>query len=202
MASTLLRRLLIVRRRRLPAPHINRYVGDYVTDLWESDHAATDARYNGTCDTAGTCTCTSNTSTASNDCRYSSYLYTSKAVALIKAAATGVPPVAGGGAAAQSEAPPHFFYFATQSVHSPYEISKEYLDRFPRLPITGVARRMHAMVAALDDFVGNVTQTLKDTGMWGNTLVILHADNGAVQASRQSPPPPPPPNHPSPHPLK
>eukprot|EP01044_Picomonas_judraskeda_P025011 COSAG03_NODE_7097_length_963_cov_1.340278_2_plen_107_part_01 len=42
---------------------------------------------------------------------------------------------------------------------------------------------MHAMVAALDDFVGNTTQALKDTGLWSHTLLVLHADNGAVQAS-------------------
>lgn len=59
-------------------------------------------------------------------------------------------------------------------------ISTEYLDRFPELPVGSMARRMHAMVAALDDFIGNTTQALKDTGMWGNTIFILHADNGAV----------------------
>jgi hypothetical protein len=30
---------------------------------------------------------------------------------------------------------------------------------------------MHAMVAALDDFVGNVTSQLKTGGLWEQTLV-------------------------------
>ena len=38
------------------------------------------------------------------------------------------------------------------------------------------------MVAALDDFIGNTTEALKRTGLWDETLFILHADNGAVQA--------------------
>ena len=38
------------------------------------------------------------------------------------------------------------------------------------------------MVAALDDFIGNTTDVLKRTGLWSETLLILHADNGAVQA--------------------
>ena len=33
------------------------YYGPYITDLYESDHAATDAAYNGTCTSAGVCTC-------------------------------------------------------------------------------------------------------------------------------------------------
>ena len=41
------------------------------------------------------------------------------------------------------------------------------------------------MVAALDDFVGNVTASLKQHKLWENTLVIMHADNGGVQNSPQ-----------------
>ena len=45
------------------------YNGPYITDLYETDHAATDPRYNGTCDSAGKCTC-SDGNTSSNICRY------------------------------------------------------------------------------------------------------------------------------------
>ena len=157
------------------------YTGPYTTDLYESDRAATDPAYNGTCSPEGVCTCTDG-NTTSNICRYSSYMYTDKALRLIEAAA-------------RQPATRRFWYFAIQSVHSPYQISEEYLERFSELPAPtagcggpdqppciSIAKRMHAMVAALDDFVGNTTEALKTTGLWSQTLLILHADNGAVQA--------------------
>ena len=196
------------------------YVGPWITDLYDSDHAATDIRYNGTCNTAGVCTCSDGNST-SNICRYSSYMYTEKALELIGTLAAEVKSSQPGGATADVHAgssssisrggtgggsggssgggggtgsgkvkgavQPQFFYFAVQSVHSPYQISKEYLDRFPHLPVDGVARRMHAMVAALDDFVGNTTAAIKAGELWDNTLIILHADNGGCQAAAKGP---------------
>ena len=91
----------------------------------------------------GVCTCTDG-NTSSNVCRYSSYMYTEKSVELIEAAAKQ-PDV------------PQFWYFAIQSVHSPYQISEEYLERFPHLPpptagcgepnqppCISIAHRMHA----------------------------------------------------------
>jgi arylsulfatase A-like enzyme len=140
----------------------NGYVGPYISDLYETDHAATDAKYNGTCTAAGVCTCADGDQT-SNVCRYSSYMYIEKSMKLIEKAA--------------KQSMPAFYYFAIQSVHSPYQISSEYLERFPHLPTGSMARRMHAMVAALDDFIGNTTEMLRNTHLWENSLYILHADN-------------------------
>ena len=101
------------------------YVGDYVTDLYETDRAATDLKYNGTCNTEGVCTCTdsgagssssSSSGGGSNVCRYSSYMYTEKAVNLIEDLAQEVSDARLHHAAVK----PRFFYFAIQSVHSPY----------------------------------------------------------------------------------
>ena len=36
------------------------------------------------------------------------------------------------------------------------------------------------MMAAVDDAVENITQALKDKGMWENTLVVYYSDNGGV----------------------
>ena len=36
------------------------------------------------------------------------------------------------------------------------------------------------MVTALDDVVGNITKTLKDLGMYKNTIIIFTSDNGGV----------------------
>lgn len=37
---------------------------------------------------------------------------------------------------------------------------------------------MNALIELLDEGVRNVTEALKRTGMWGNTLLVFQADNG------------------------
>ena len=37
------------------------------------------------------------------------------------------------------------------------------------------------MLTAMDDVVGNLIQTLKDVGIYDNTIVIFSSDNGGVQ---------------------
>ena len=39
---------------------------------------------------------------------------------------------------------------------------------------------MHGMITALDDVVGNVTQKLKDVGIYENTIILFSSDNGAI----------------------
>ena len=39
---------------------------------------------------------------------------------------------------------------------------------------------MHGMITALDDVVGNVTQKLKEVGIYENTIIIFSSDNGGI----------------------
>jgi len=39
-------------------------------------------------------------------------------------------------------------------------------------------RFYHAMTYYIDEAIGNVTQKIKDEGIWNDTLIIAHADNG------------------------
>lgn len=39
------------------------------------------------------------------------------------------------------------------------------------------------MVTALDDVVGNITKTLKDIGVYQNTIIIFTSDNGGAEKS-------------------
>ena len=39
---------------------------------------------------------------------------------------------------------------------------------------------MYGMITALDDVVGNVTQKLKDIGIYENTIILFSSDNGAI----------------------
>ena len=36
------------------------------------------------------------------------------------------------------------------------------------------------MITALDDVVGNVTQKLKDVGIYENTIIVSSSDNGGI----------------------
>jgi arylsulfatase A-like enzyme len=75
----------------------------------------------------------------------------------------------------QGLAEPLFMYLAYTVTHAPEQAPAEYVDRYPADWVTG--RRLYAgMASALDDSVGNITRTLKEVGMWPNTLVIFSSD--------------------------
>jgi arylsulfatase A-like enzyme len=75
----------------------------------------------------------------------------------------------------QGLAEPLFMYLAYTVTHSPEQAPAEYVDRYPADWVTG--RRLYAgMASALDDSVGNITRTLKEVGMWPNTLLIFSSD--------------------------
>ncbi|XP_038049342.1 arylsulfatase I-like [Patiria miniata] len=85
--------------------------------------------------------------------------------------------------ASHNKSKPLFLYFAHQAVHSgndaqhALEAPKEYYDRFPN--ITDENRRMFAaMVAVMDESVGNVTRALKQAGLYDNSVIIFSTDNG------------------------
>ncbi|XP_052277108.1 arylsulfatase J-like isoform X3 [Dreissena polymorpha] len=78
---------------------------------------------------------------------------------------------------------PLFLYLPHQAVHSgntegdPLQAPQHYVDRFPH--INNYHRRLFAgMLAALDDAVGSVVNTLKARGMYDNTVIVFTTDNG------------------------
>ncbi|MDQ8195979.1 sulfatase-like hydrolase/transferase [Coraliomargarita sp. SDUM461004] len=73
---------------------------------------------------------------------------------------------------------PFFLYLAYFAPHVPLDSSKKYLDRFPGdMP---ERRRMAlAMLAAIDDGVGRLIQSLQSYGIDENTLIFFMSDNGA-----------------------
>lgn len=72
---------------------------------------------------------------------------------------------------------PIFYYIALQNNHAPLQAPNEYLDLFPSdWPFD---RRHYAAMSALwDHALLNITQVLKERGMWEHTLLVLAADNG------------------------
>ncbi|XP_068248787.1 arylsulfatase B-like [Palaemon carinicauda] len=77
---------------------------------------------------------------------------------------------------------PMFLYLPFQSVHSPLQVPKNYTAPFEH--IKDQARRVKlGMILALDEAVGRVLQSLKDTGHYDNSVIIFTSDNGGPTVS-------------------
>jgi len=76
------------------------------------------------------------------------------------------------------KAEPFFCYLAYNAVHSPPQAPAEDIADFD----TGDPTRniLMAMLRHLDNGVGEVVRTLKDEGIWDNTLLIFLTDNGGA----------------------
>jgi arylsulfatase A-like enzyme len=73
---------------------------------------------------------------------------------------------------------PFFFYLAYSIPHTPLEAPQKYLDRFPG-DMPERRRTALAMMAAMDDGIGEIVKLLKERGQYENTLFCYASDNGA-----------------------
>lgn len=73
---------------------------------------------------------------------------------------------------------PFFLYVSYFAPHLPLEAPQEYLDRFSHIP---QERRRYglAMMAAMDEGVGSIRETLTSNELTDNTLIFFLSDNGA-----------------------
>jgi arylsulfatase B len=72
---------------------------------------------------------------------------------------------------------PFFLYLSYNAVHSPLQGADRYMEKFAH--IGNIHRRIFAaMLANLDDSVGEVLKKIKGTGLQDNTLVVFFSDNG------------------------
>merc|ERR1719242_189649 len=70
-----------------------------------------------------------------------------------------------------------FMYVALQVVHDPQEAPQEYLDLYPENMFTR-RRTTDAMASVMDDAVRNITNALKENGLWDDTILLFTSDNG------------------------
>ena len=72
---------------------------------------------------------------------------------------------------------PFLLYLSYNAVHSPLQAQNKYMQRFSH--IKDIHRRIFAaMLANLDDSVGEVMKKLREEGLEENTLVFFLSDNG------------------------
>ncbi|XP_077988423.1 arylsulfatase B-like [Glandiceps talaboti] len=74
---------------------------------------------------------------------------------------------------------PMFMYLAYQAVHGPLEVPNEYFDLYKNEDVDDIRKIYAAMATCMDEGIGNLTSTLKETGLWNNTVLIFASDNGA-----------------------
>jgi len=93
--------------------------------------------------------------------------------------------------ASQKLEKPFFLYFCHFSVHTPIQARKEDVAYFKNKPTRGWNGHDNptyaAMVRALDDSVGRLLDTLEQTGLDDNTLVVFMSDNGGVMYVQEGP---------------
>jgi arylsulfatase A-like enzyme len=78
---------------------------------------------------------------------------------------------------------PFFLYVPFSAPHTPFQVPRSYFDRFASEP--DVNKRVYlGMIAALDDAVGEILDTLRETGLQEQTLVFFLSDNGGATYTR------------------
>ncbi len=83
----------------------------------------------------------------------------------------------------QATGKPFFLYLAFGAPHYPMMAPAHYVDRFPATMDRD--RRVHcAMIAAIDDAVGELMGLLRRRGFDNNTILYFQSDNGATEESR------------------
>jgi len=74
---------------------------------------------------------------------------------------------------------PLFLYVPFNAVHSPFQAPQSYIDKYRK--IKSNKRRIYtAMIAAMDDAIGQIVAALEKRQMARNTLIIFCSDNGGA----------------------
>ncbi|XP_041485158.1 arylsulfatase B-like [Lytechinus variegatus] len=72
---------------------------------------------------------------------------------------------------------PLFLYLPLQSVHGPLQVPDKY--KKPYAHFNNANRETYAgMVATMDEAVGKIVDSLKETGLWEDTVLVFTTDNG------------------------
>ena len=65
-----------------------------------------------------------------------------------------------------------FLYLSFQAPHSPLQAPQEYIDMYSDIEDDD-RKVFSAMMTAMDDAIGTVVTSLKDKGIYDNTLIVF-----------------------------
>jgi arylsulfatase A-like enzyme len=83
----------------------------------------------------------------------------------------------------ENRAKPFFLFVSYSAPHYPMHAPKQYLERFKH--VDDPDRAMHlAMIAAMDDGIGEIVAALGRNGLREKTLIFFQSDNGATHEDR------------------
>ena len=82
----------------------------------------------------------------------------------------------------RAQAQPFFLYLAYNAPHYPMHAPRKYVERFNHLPLE--RRTYAAMIAAVDDGIGEIRALLRGLQLTNDTLILFTADNGATTEPR------------------
>ncbi len=68
---------------------------------------------------------------------------------------------------------PIFLYLPYHAVHGPMQVPEQYKKPFKHKIKNKERLSLAGMVSCLDEAIANVTQTLKETGLYNNTIMIF-----------------------------
>ncbi|XP_053375357.1 arylsulfatase B-like [Mercenaria mercenaria] len=72
---------------------------------------------------------------------------------------------------------PLFVFLPYQAVHGPLQVPVKYLEQYEN--VNNSKRKTYAgMVSCMDEGIGEIVESLKQRGMWNNTVLIFTTDNG------------------------
>jgi arylsulfatase A-like enzyme len=80
---------------------------------------------------------------------------------------------------------PLFLYLPFNGVHSPFQVPDSYLKPYGALK--GNRQKLAGMLAAVDEAIGKIEESLKKTGMLENTLIVFSSDNGGPPPGDNTP---------------
>ena len=80
---------------------------------------------------------------------------------------------------------PLFLYLPFNGVHSPFQVPDSYLNPYGALK--GNRQKLAGMLAAVDEAIGKIEESLKKAGMLENTLIVFSSDNGGPPPGDNTP---------------
>ena len=80
---------------------------------------------------------------------------------------------------------PLFLYVPFNGVHSPFQVPDSYLKPYGALK--GNRQKLAGMLAAVDEAIAQIEESLKKAGMLENTLIVFSSDNGGPPPGDNTP---------------